>query len=165
MLRLLSNHEKDSRFVEVKDDKAVRLLEELLADQLTGELRRTLRRMNVLASILGKLYIQAKYLCRLRERLILTHRYVLEGMIAGTYGIRDVGDLWDMRGDLVCSIRAPKITHTASRGLDAGVDVGSISVRFRNHWASRHYTGAHNIYLAADSLHPIITTAQKQPAE
>jgi len=58
-----------------------------------------------------------------------------------------------MKGDLICRTRAPKITHTASCGLDAAVDVGRISVRFRNHWTSRHFTGAHNIYFAAASLH------------
>lgn len=133
------------------------LREELLADQLTGELRRTLRRMDVAASILGKLYIQAISLCGLRDRLILTHRYDLEARLTSTYRIRDAGDLWVMEEDLICSIKAPKITYTAYCGLDAALDVDRISVRFRNHWASRHFTGAHNIYSTAASLHPTST--------
>jgi len=90
---LLSNHKEDSRFEEVKDEKAVLPREELLVVQLLGELRLTLRRMNVLARILSKLYIQAMDLCGLNVRLILTHRYDPEARLTGTYRIRDVGDL------------------------------------------------------------------------
>ena len=87
----------------------------------------------------------------------MTHRYDLGARLTGIYRIRDAGDLWIMKGDLICSIRALEITYTASCGLDAAVDVGRISVRFRKHRASRHYSGAHNIYLAAASLHPTST--------
>jgi len=121
--------------------------------QLLGELHLTPRRMNVLARILSGLYIRAVDLCGLDVRLILTHRYDPEARLTDTYRIRTAGDLWVMKGDLICRIRAPKITHTASCGLDAAVDVGRISFGFRNHWTSRHFTGAHNIYFAAASFH------------
>ena len=90
---MLSNHKEDSRFEEAKDEKAVLPREELLVVQLLGELRLTLRRMNVLARILSKLYIQAMDPCGLGLRLILTYRYDPEARLTGTYRIRGVGDL------------------------------------------------------------------------